>query len=93
MHVVMRSYADSEVADMLLRHKADVEKLIRSAPGFVSYVIAKFPGSTMTATICETEAGCQRSVELAKEWLVKNAPSVNVNNLEVKQGEILLRLT
>ena len=47
----------------------------------------------MTATICETEAGCQRSVELAKEWLVKNAPSVNVNNLEVKQGEILLRLT
>jgi hypothetical protein len=33
MHVVMRSHPNAEVADILLRHKDEVEKLIREVSG------------------------------------------------------------
>ena len=32
MHIVMRSHPNTEVADILVRHKGEIERLIRGLP-------------------------------------------------------------
>ena len=92
MHVVTRTYPSVEVAAILVAHKDEVERLLRTAPGFVSWVLIKTGNTCMTATICQDKAGCDRSVEIAREWVSKNVPST-VGAPQIQDGEVLLRLT
>jgi hypothetical protein len=92
MHVVTRTYPSTEVANILVSHKDEVEKLIRGVPGLVSWVLIRTGNSCMTATICQDKAGCDRSVEIAREWVSKNVPST-VGAPQVQDGEVLLRVT
>ncbi len=92
MHVVMRSHPSPEVANILLKHKDEIEKLIRGVPGFVSWVLVRTGDSCMTATVCQDTAGCDRSLQIAREWLSKNAPNT-LGAMQVQEGEVLLRVT
>jgi hypothetical protein len=86
MHVVMRSHPSTEVANILLKHKDEIEKLLRGVPGLISWVLVRTGDSYMTATVCQDKAGCDRSVQVAREWLGKNA-------MKIQEGEVLLRVT
>ena len=92
MHVVMRSHATTEVADLLVRHKDEIEKLIRTVPGFVSWSLIRTGNTCMTATICQDKAGCDASMQLSRDWLGKNAPNT-LSTMQVQEGEVLLRVT
>ncbi len=92
MHVVMRSHPNVVVANIPLKHKDEIEKLIRGVPGFISWVLVRTGDSCMTATVCQDKAGCDRSVQVAREWLSKNAPNT-VGAMKVQEGEVLLRVT
>jgi hypothetical protein len=46
----------------------------------------------MTATICQDKAGCDQSMQVAREWLGKNAPNT-LSTMQVQEGEVLLRVT
>jgi hypothetical protein len=92
MHVVMRSHPNTEVAEILLRHKDEIEKLIRQVPGFVSWVLIRSGETCMTATICQDKAGCDQSVQVARDWLGRNAPQT-LSTMQVQEGEVLLRVT
>ena len=92
MHVVTRTYRSAEVANILLSKKDEVEKVIRGVPGLISWVLIRTGDSCMTATICQDKAGCDRSVQVAREWLSKNAPST-LSAPQVQEGEVLLRVT
>ena len=92
MHVVMRSHPNTEVADILVRHKDEIERLIRGVPGFVSWTLIKTGDTCMTATICRDKAGCDQSMQVARDWLGKNAPNT-LSTMQVQEGEVLLRVT
>ena len=92
MHVVMRSHPNTEVADILVRHKGEIEKLIPGVPGFISWTLIRTGDTCMTATICQDKAGCDRSMQVAREWLGKNAPNT-LSTMQVQEGEVLLRVT
>jgi hypothetical protein len=92
MHVVMRSHPNTEVADILVRHKGEIKKLIRGVPGFVSWTLIRTGDTCMTATICQDKSGCDQSMKVAREWLSKNAPNT-LSSMQVQEGEVLLRLT
>ena len=92
MHVVMRSRSTTEVANLLLRHKDEIEKLIREVPGFVSWTLIRTGDTCMTATICKDKAGCDRSMQVARDWQGKNAPNT-LSTMHVQEGEVLIRVT
>ena len=96
MHVVTRTYRGrgaKELIDLVLKNKDEVTKLMRGVKGFVSYVVIQSGDEWMTATMCHDKAGCEESVKLARDWVVKNASSVGAGAPNVREGEVLLRVT
>ena len=92
MHVVMRSHPTTEVANILLRHKDEIEKLSRQVPGVIRWTLIRTGDTCMTATICKDKAGCDQSMKVARDWLGKNAPNT-LSAMHVQEGEALLRVT
>jgi hypothetical protein len=92
MHIVMRSHPNTDVADILVRHKDEVEKLIRGVSGFISWSLIKTGDTCMTATICQDKAGCDQSMQVARDWLSQHAPNT-LPTMQVQEGEVLLRVT
>jgi hypothetical protein len=88
----MRSHPNTEVANILMNHRDEVEKLIRQVPGFVSWTLIRTGDTCMTATICRDKAGCEQSMKVARDWLGKNAPNT-LSTMQVQEGEVLLRVT
>jgi hypothetical protein len=96
MHVVTRRYSGpgaKELIDLVLRHKDEIEKLMRGVPGFVSYIIARTDQEWFTGTICVDKAGCDASVKIAREWIAKHVASTGGMTPQITEGEILLRVT
>jgi hypothetical protein len=71
----------------------EVTKLVRGAPGFMRYVIAKQGDGWTTATVCQDKAGCDTSVQIAKDWIAKNAAGTGVGAPKIAEDEVLLQVT
>ena len=95
MHVVTRWYSgpgSKELLDLVLKHQDEVAKLMRGVPGLVRYVIAKQGDAWMTATVCQDKAGCNASVQIAKDWIAKNAAGSGGSAPQIAEGEVLLQV-
>ncbi len=95
MHTVVRTYSGKgakELIDILERNKADVEKLIRSVKGFVSYTLARSGDGGISVTVCQDKAGTDESLRVAKEWITKNAGTSGVGAPMVSEGPVILQL-
>ena len=71
MHVVTRSYSGKgakELVDVLEKNKADVEKLIRSIKGFVSYSLVRTADGGLSVSVFQDKAGADESVKVARDW-------------------------
>ena len=93
MHTVVRTYSGKgakELFDTLEKHKADVEKLMRSVKGFVGYTLARSGDGGFSVTVCKDRAGVDESVQKAKDWIAKNAASTGVAAPKVSEGSSLL---
>ena len=56
MHTVVRTYSGKgakELFDVLEKHKADVEKVMRSVKGFVGYTLARSAAGGFSVTVCQ----------------------------------------
>ena len=81
MYTIVRSYfgkGSKELFDVAEKNKADVEKLMRSVKGFVSYAIVRTGDGGFTVTVCNDKAGADESVEKARDWIAKNAAGTGV---------------
>jgi hypothetical protein len=96
MHVVTRTYLGhgaKELINLVLKNEHEISKLMRGVKGFVSYVVIKSGDEWVTATTCHDKAGCEESVKIARDWIAKNASSTGVKFPNVREGEVLLRIT
>jgi hypothetical protein len=75
--------------DLVLQRKSEVEALMRGVNGFVRYVLYKTGDGWTSATVCQDKAGCDRSVQIAKDWIAKNAASTGVGAPHITEGEVL----
>jgi hypothetical protein len=94
MHVVTRHYSGhgaKELGDLVMKNKDEVEKLMRGIHGFVRYLIIKTGDGWMTATVCQDKAGCDKSVQLARDWVAKNVTHTGVAAPKITEGEVLLQ--
>jgi len=89
----MRTYSGKgakELLDLLEKRKADVEKVMRSAKGFVSYSLLRTGDGGVSITVCQDKAGTEDSVQKAAGWIKENASSVGVSPPKVSEGPVIL---
>jgi len=95
MHTVVRAYSGKgakELFDVLEKHKADVEKLLRGVKGFMGYTLARTHDGGFSVTTCHDKAGADESVQVAKDWVAKNAGHTGVGAPKVSEGPAIIHL-
>ncbi len=95
MQVVVREYSGKKAKklfDVLEEHKADVENLMRSVKGFVSYTLARSGDGGYSVTVCEDKAGIDESVANAKEWIANNAGKIGASAPKVSDGDVIIHI-
>lgn len=95
MQVVIRNYSGNgakELFDTLEKHAAELKPLMSAVRGFVSYTLARSSSGGFSVTVCQEKAGIDESVQLAKDWISKNAPSVGVAAPEVSTGSVIVNV-
>ena len=94
MHAVTRSYSGKgakELIDVLEKNKTDIEKLIKSIRGFVSYSLVRTPeGGFSVSVFYQDKAGVEESVRVARDWIGKNASNTGAAAPTVSEGTVIL---
>jgi hypothetical protein len=95
MQVVIRKYSGNgakALFDVLEKNAADVQSIMRSVPGFVSYMLARSGDGGFSVTVCQDKAGIDASVQKAKDWIAKNAAHIGASAPEVTVGNAILHV-
>lgn len=95
MQTVIRKYSGKgakELFDVLEKRAADVEELMRTVKGFVSYTLARSGDGGFSVTVCQDKAGMDESVQKAKAWIAENGGSTGVSAPEISEGSVLVHL-
>jgi restriction endonuclease Mrr len=95
MHAVIRTYSGKgakELFDVLERHKADVESVMRPIKGFVSYTAARTGDGGVTVTVCQDKAGTDESIAKARGWVAQNAASLGAAAPTVSEGSVVIHV-
>ncbi len=96
MHTVIRSYSGSGATalfDLLEERIEEVESIIRSVTGFVSYSAVRTADGGVTVTVCQDKAGTDESLQLAKEWIQEHGSHLSVSPPTVAEGSNILQLS
>lgn len=96
MHAVIRSYSGSgatDLIDLISGRKDEVEKILGSIDGFVSWTMIKTEDGGATVTVCQDKAGTDESLRVAREWIEQNASDLNVAPPAVSEGPVALHLS
>lgn len=81
MNAVIREYSGAgakEMFDILEKNKSEVERILRSVRGFVSYTQGRTAEGGFTFTVCQDQAGVEESMKVARDWVAKNAAHTGV---------------
>lgn len=95
MEAMIRTYSGKgakELFDVLAKHKSDLESLLRSVKGFVSYTLARTSDGGFSVTICQDKAGIDDSLQKAKDWIAKNAGATGAGAPKVTEGSVIAHL-
>jgi hypothetical protein len=91
MHSVIRSYRldDGDLDELMHRIDTDVAEKIAGEPGFVAYECVKTGDDTLTTiSTFSDEAGCERSNELAAEFVRNELSDMSVSRLGTDSGPV-----
>jgi hypothetical protein len=95
MQVVIREYSGrgaKELFDVLEKNKTEVESVLRSVKGLVSYTLARSGDGGFSVTVCQDQAGIDASVQKARDWVAKNAGHTGVSAPQVSNATVIVHL-
>ena len=97
MQVAIRTYSGKgakELFDLLEQYKtdADAEALLRSVKGFVSYTLARSGDGGFSVTVCQDKTGIDEILQMAQDWITKNAGSSGVAAPKVAEGSVIIHM-
>ena len=96
MYAAVRTYSGAgakEFFDLLEKRKSEVEAVMRSVPGLVSYTLVRSGEGGTAVTVCEDRAGAEESNRVAREWIRQNASELGSNLPAVELGSVLVQIT
>ena len=94
MQAVVRTYSGKgakELFDILEKHKAEVDKLLQSVQGLVSYTLARSGDGGVSVTVCQDKAGIDQYMQLAKDWIAKNGAGTGAAAPQVSEGAVIIQ--
>jgi hypothetical protein len=95
MQVIIREYAGKgakELFDVLEKNKTDVERLLRTVKGLVSYTLARSSDGGFSVTVCQDQAGIDDSIQKARDWIAKNAAHTGASAPRVTGATVITHL-
>ena len=96
MYAVVRTYAGAgakELFDLLDARQSEVEAVIRTVPGFVSFSLARTANGGFSVTVTQDRTGADESVRKARDWIVANASELKASPPTVFEGPTFLDVT
>lgn len=96
MYAEIRRYSGEGVAalfDLIEECKGEIESLMRSIPGFVSYSLFRTEGGGVAFTVCQHKKGTDQSARVAHDWIASNAAELSTDDPEITQGRIVVHLS
>jgi hypothetical protein len=96
MYAEIRRYSGRGVDalfDLIEERKADVESLMRTIPGFVSYSLIRTEAGGAAFTVCDSKAGADQSARIAHDWIASNAGELGTRDPEITEGRIVVHLS
>jgi len=93
--IVVRAYSGKgakELFDVLEKSTADVEDVMRSVRGFISYTLARSGDGGFTVTVCKDKAGIEESIQKAEDWIAKNAAKAGAAPPRVTAGTAIIHV-
>jgi hypothetical protein len=96
MHAVVRNYSGpeaKELMDLLEERREEVESLIRAVSGFVSYTFFRTDNGCVSVTVCQDKTGTDESIQVARDWIQKNASDLGVSPPAVSEGPVVIQVT
>ena len=94
MYLVRRQYrVDPSKMDEIARGVQGLIPILRKAPGFVAYTVAKLPDGVGSLSLFETKAQADESVKLAASYVKEHLAAVLPTPPEVTGGEVLAHAT
>jgi len=96
MHAVVRTYSGKgakELADLLEKRKSDVENVMRSVKGLVSYtMLRRTADGCCSVSLCNDKAGVEESIQKARDWIKANASATGVSAPAIADGSVVVHL-
>ena len=92
MKAMIRKYSGKgakELIDVLEKHAAELQPLMGSVKGLVSYTLARSGDGGFSVTVCQDQAGLDESTQKAKDWIAKNAANTSAAAPEVSVGSVV----
>ncbi len=77
---------------MLEKKKAEVESVLRTVKGLVSYTLARSSDGGFSVTVCQDQAGIDESAQKAKDWVAKNAADAGASAPQVTNATVIMHL-
>jgi len=78
--------------DVLEKNKADVESLLRTVKGLVSYTLARGGDGGFSVTVCQDQTGIDESIQKARDWIAKNAAHTGTSAPRVSSATVITHL-
>jgi restriction endonuclease Mrr len=95
MKAIIRKYSGKgakELIDALEKQAAELEPLMGSVKGLVSYTLVRSGDGGFSVTVCQDQAGLDESTQKAKDWIAKNAANTGAAAPEVIVGSVIKNL-
>jgi hypothetical protein len=95
MKAIIRKYSGKgakELIDTLEKHAAELQPVMGSVKGLVSYTLVRSGDGGFSVTVCQDQAGLDESTQKAKDWIAKNAANTGVAAPEVSVGSVIAHL-
>ena len=94
MHAVVRHYSGQGASQLLNEIESkisEVERLIGTVPGFVSYTLFRTGDGGISVTVCQDKAGTDASIQVAADFIRQNI-TAQVNPPAVSEGDTILHI-
>ena len=95
MQVVIGEYSGKGAKELLTcwrRTRPDVEILLRTVKGLVSYTLAPSGDGGFSVTVCQDQAGIDEGIQKARDWVTKNAAHTGASAPRVSSATVITHL-
>jgi hypothetical protein len=82
-----------ELLDVLEKNKGEVERLIRTVKGFVSFSLVRSAEGGFSVSVFNDTAGTDESIRVARDWIAKNAANTGVSPPKISEGAVILQVS